>query len=140
MRRLLPVLSLLIAVPAGAQADADPKPAVTARTVDAAIVGTWELAEVEDAGAMDELGAKIEQLVLLIEADGDAIVEMEVVQDRERIKKEDAFHCTTEAGRILRSDRTPIDYEVLSEDEIRLTDPQGIVLRMRRAGSATASR
>ena len=88
---------------------------------------------------MDELGAEIEQLVLLIEADGDAMVEMEVVQDREMIKKEDAFHCMTEAGQILRTDRTPIDYEVLGENEIRLTDPQGIVLRMRRAGSTTAS-
>ena len=139
MRRLLPALALLTATPAFAQASADPVPAFVVRSVDAGIVGTWELAEVENAGAMAELGAEIEQLVLRIESDGDATVEMEVVQDRETIEKEDAFHCTTEDGQILRSDRTPIDYEVLSEEEIRLTDPQGIVLRMRRAGSDTAS-
>lgn len=101
--------------------------------VDEAVVGTWELAEVEYGGLMAELGAEIDALVLRIEADGAALVELEVVQDLETMTREDSFNCTAQNGTIQPDDRPAISYEVLNADEIRLTDPEGVVVRMKRA-------
>ncbi|GAB5535999.1 MAG: hypothetical protein Rubg2KO_22480 [Rubricoccaceae bacterium] len=141
MLRFLPAVALLLfACPALAQGTGTAPKIVLpdlGSSVDQAVIGTWELAEVEDGGLMAELGAEIDALVLRIEADGEALVELEVVQDRETMTKEDTFNCTTEDGQIRPDDRAAISYEVLGEDELRLTDPQGVIVRMKRAEPAT---
>mgnify|MGYP000153274954 CR=1 FL=1 len=91
-----------------------------------------ELMEVEDGGLMAQLGAEIDALVLRIEADGEALVELAVIQDLETMTKEDTFNCTAQNGQIQPDDRAAISYEVLGEDEIRLTDPEGVIVRMKR--------
>ena len=137
MLRFLPVTALLLfAFPCLAQGTGvAPKVVIPnmGSPVDQALVGTWELAEVEDGGLMAQLGAEIDALVLRIEADGEALIELEVVQDLETMTKEDTFNCTAQNGQIQPDDRAAISYEVLGEDELRLMDPEGVVVRMRRA-------
>ena len=137
MLRLLPVAAvLLVAFPAAAQGTGAGQLLVIppmGSDVDQAVVGTWELAEVEDGGLMAELGAEIDALVLRIEADGAALVELEVSQDLETMVREDTFNCTAQNGQIQPDDRAAISYEVLGDDELRLTDPEGVVVRMKRA-------
>ena len=141
MLRFLPVATLLLfAFPALAQGTGTASEIVipdVGSSVDQAVVGTWELAEVEDSGLMDELGAVIDALMLRIEADGETLIELEVVQDLETMTKEDRFHCTAQNGQIQPDDRAAISYELLSADEIRLTDPQGVVVRMKRTEPAS---
>lgn len=140
MRHLLTAAALLtLAAPAFAQSAAPVAP-VAVDDVDLALVGEWELAAVEDGGVMDELDAEIESLWLRIESDGDATVQMEVVQDLETVERQDAFHCTTEGGQILPSDRPAIAYEVLGDGEIRLKDSKGVVVRMKRTEGDVATR
>jgi len=142
MLRLLPAAALLLfAFPAVAQGTgATPKMVIPdmGSSVDQALVGTWELAEVEDGGMMAQLGAEIDALVLRIEADGAALVEMDVIQDLETMTREDTFNCTAQNGEIQPDDRAAISYEVLGEDEIRLTDPEGVIVRMKRTDLNTA--
>ncbi|MEO0556636.1 MAG: hypothetical protein AAF170_00490 [Bacteroidota bacterium] len=135
MLRLLPVAALvLFAFPAlGQGTGAAPTLPDVSLQVDEALVGTWELAEVEDGGLMAELGAQIDALVLRIEADGDALVGLEVTQDLETMTREDTFNCVTVDGEIRPDDRAAISYEVLGEDELRLVDPEGVIVRMKRA-------
>lgn len=140
LRLLSAAVALSFAAPAVAQTavqDTLPNLEVAGVSVDQAVVGTWELAEVEDGGLMAELGARIDMLVLRIQADGEALVELEVVQDQETMKKEDSFQCTAQNGTIWPDDRPAISYEVLGQDEIRLKDPKGVVVRMKRAEAGT---
>ena len=140
MRHLLTAAALLtLAAPALAQSTAPAVPVATG-DVDLALVGEWELVAVEDGGVMDELDAEIESLWLRIESDGDATVQMEVVQDLETVERQDAFHCTTEGGQILTTDRPAIAYEVLDDGEIRLKDSKGVVVRMKRTEGDVATR
>lgn len=141
MLRFLPAVALLLfAFPTLAQGTGTaPTLAIPSleSPVDQAVVGTWELAEVEDGGLMAELGAEIDALVLRIEADGDALVALEVIQDLETMTKQDSFQCTASDGMIRPEDRPAISYEVLSESEIRLRDPEGVVVRMKRTQPET---
>lgn len=143
MLRFLPAVALLLfAFPTLAQGTGTAPqiviPAIES-PVDQAVVGTWELAEVENGGLMAQLGAEIDALVLRIAADGEALVALEVIQDLETMTKEDSFRCTAQNGLIQPDDRPAISYEVLSEDELRLRDPKGVVVRMKRAESIAES-
>lgn len=135
MNRLAPVaaaLALVLAAgPAQAQANADAAP-LNETTVDEAIVGTWTLLRVEDAGAMDRFGAEVEGMDAQFRADGSGEVRVEVLQDRERHERTRAFRFSTEDGQIVSSDGPPVAYEVLGGDLLVLRDAAGLVVELRK--------
>ena len=140
MIRRLAVLALLAtSTPAWAQATSTPEPDSTALAqgvVDPVLVGEWTLVEVENEGRMAVFGAEIEEMACTFKAEGEGTVEMTVVQDRETIEADRSFKFETVDGRILVNDAEPIGYAVLETGEVRLSMPDGLVVRLRRADDA----
>lgn len=128
MTRLLAVAALLVAAPAFAQANEDAERG----QIDAALVGEWALITVEDLGAMAEFGAEIEGMTCAFGADGEAEVQISVLQDLDTHEKSKTFSFVTEAGEIVPEDAPAVSYSVFGEDLLELRDANGLVVRLRR--------
>lgn len=138
MARLLPLIAFLsVAVlPAASQTQAqhaattEPAPAPA---IDPALVGQWELAEVESADALGMQDATVEKLACRFGADGEATVEMVVEQDGEQFSRSRSFRFSAADGQVLVDGVVLGVYEALDGGEIRLALPDGFVARLRRA-------
>lgn len=131
MPRLLAAALLVLATPLMASAQASPEVATT--SVDQALIGHWQLLEVEDAGALGRFGATVEALNGVFGADGEASVAMTVAQDGEQYDRSRDFRFATRDGDIVgEDDRAMGSYESLGADEVRLTLTDGLVVRLRR--------
>lgn len=131
MPRLLAAVLIVLATPLLASAQASPEVATT--SVDHALIGHWQLLEVEDVGALGRYGATVEALTGVFGADGEASVAMTVAQDGERYDRTRDFRFATRDGAIVgEDDRAMCTYEPISPDEVRLTLTDGLVVRMRR--------
>ena len=107
--------------------------------VDAAIVGTWELAEVEDGGPFERFGAEIQDIRFAFDAAGEGYASATIVQDGATYVRESDFRFGCEDGTIVSDDHPTIHYEVLGEGVLRLTDASGLSVRLAPAASETVS-
>ena len=125
MRALVFALAL-VAAPALAQSTPD------AAAVDPALVGTWTLEDVEDAGSLGAMGAEIEAMTCRFEADGRGHVEMTLVQDQDVIQRSREFTFDTEGGQIVTDDDDqPAAYRILDDGRMELRHPMGLTLVFR---------
>lgn len=131
----LPAACLLV-VPARAQT-AQQSPGVPVSSpfstaIDPALVGQWELADVERLGAIEDFGAVVDEMNCEFGADGEAHVTLAVEQDRDTMDRERTFRFVTADSRIVADQGPAVAYEILAEDEIRLTTADGLVVRLHR--------
>ena len=133
----LPAACLLV-VPAKAQTqNARQSPGVPisspfSTAIDPALVGQWELSNVERLGEIEDFGAVVDEMACEFSVDGEAHVTLAVEQDRDTIDRERSFRFVTAESRIVADHGPAVAYEILAEDEIRLTTADGLVVRMHR--------
>ncbi len=135
-RLLLPALAALVALPVAAQSvsahhGGNPSTAAAA-AVDPAVVGQWEMIEVESEGVLTALETDVEEMTCHFGADGEAMASMTVTQDAETYTRERAFRFVTTDGRIDAEGDADARYEVVGTDELRLTMADGFAVRLRR--------
>lgn len=135
-RLLAPALAALVVFPAAAQSvpaqhAGDPTTAAVA-AVDPAVVGQWEMVEVESEGALNQLATDVEAMACQFGADGEATASMTVTQDADTYTRERVFRFATVDGRIDAEGEADARYEVVGGDELRLTMPDGFTVRLRR--------
>ena len=139
MLRLAALAVVLVAAPAalaqGASGPDDVTPAPLAEGeaapgVDAAIVGAWALAHVEDAGPFDRFGAEIQDIRFAFDASGDGHATATILQDGDTYVRESAFRFGCEDGTIVSEEHPTIHYELLSDGALRLTDASGLAVRL----------
>ena len=131
----LPAACMLV-VPAKAQT-AQQSPGVPvsspfSASIDRALVGQWELADVERLGAIEDFGAAVDEMACEFGADGSAHVLLEVEQDQDTMARERTFQFATAEGRIVPDQGPAVAYEILGEDDIRLTTADGLVVHLHR--------
>ena len=138
-RLLLLPFAALLALPSVAQTaaaqHAGSAPTTAAPAIDPALVGRWELVEVEDHGALDEFDATVDEMACQFGADGSASVGMTLEQDADTYTRERTFRFVAGGGRILAEGADGASYEMVGPDEVRLTMADGFVARLRRADS-----
>ena len=131
----LPAACLLV-VPVKAQTSQQspgvPISAPFSTAIDPALVGQWELAGVERLGAIEDFGAVVDEMACEFGADGEAHVTLAVEQDRDTMDRERTFRFVTADSRIVADHGPAVAYEILAEDEIRLTTADGLVVRLQR--------
>ena len=103
--------------------------------IDPALIGEWELLEVEELGAIDDFGAAVDEMNVEFSVDGGAHVMLEIEQDQDTMERERTFRFTTLDGRIVPDQGAPVAYEILGQDDIRLTTPDGLVVHLHRAAA-----
>ena len=100
--------------------------------IDPALVGHWELADVERLGTLDDFGAAVDEMECDFGADGQAHVTLAIEQDRDTMDRERSFRFVTADSRIV-ADRGPmVAYEVMGADDLRLTTADGLVVHLHR--------
>lgn len=140
----LPAACLLV-VPVGASAQARQSPGVprsapVSAAIDPALIGDWELLEVERLGTIDDFGAAVDEMNVEFSVDGGAHVMLEIEQDRDTMASERTFRFTTLDGRIVPDQGAPVGYEIIGQDDIRLMTPDGLVVHLHRAAADVAQR
>ena len=140
----LPAACLLV-VPVGAKAQSRQSPGVpmsapVSAAIDPALVGEWELLEVERLGTIDDFGAAVDEMSVEFSVDGGAHVMLEIEQDRDTMARERTFRFTTLDGRIVPDQGAPVAYEIIGQDDIRLLTPDGLVVHLHRADDSIAQR
>ena len=143
MPRRLALLTIpaacLLVTPAKAQSSPAPRQSATtpssgpAAAIDPMLVGNWELDRVERLGEIEDFGVAVDEMECEFGADGEAHVALEVVQDLDTHERDRAFHFVTTAGRIVADQGPEVAYEVVSENELRLTTADGLVVMLRRS-------
>ncbi len=132
----LPAACLLV-VPAKAQAPKQapgvPASRIASASIDPGLVGEWELAAVERLGTIEDFGAAVDEMSCEFGADGEAHVMLEIEQDQDMMARERTFRFVTLDGRIVADQGPAVAYEVIAENEIRLTTPDGLVVQLRRS-------
>ncbi len=132
----LPAACLLV-VPAKAQAPKQspgvPASRIVGAAIDPALVGEWELATVERLGTIEDFGAAVDEMACEFGADGEAHVMLEIEQDQDTMSRERTFRFVTLDGRIVADQGPAVAYEVVAENEIRLTTSDGLVVHLRRS-------
>lgn len=132
----VPAACLLVA-PTAAQAQQQspgvPISSPFSASIDESLVGHWELANVERLGAIEDFGAAVDEMECDFSADGTARVLLAVEQDQDTMERERSFHFVTAEGRIVPEQGPAVAYEVLGQDDIRLTTADGLVVLMHRA-------
>ena len=102
--------------------------------VDPLLVGIWTLDAVESHGEIGAMGADVEAMRCVFEADGQGHVTMTLMQDLDTIEREREFEFETEAGRIVTdSDDQPVVYQILEDGRLELRHPGGLTLHLERA-------
>ena len=110
-----------------------PMSAPVAAQIDPALVGTWELADVERLGTIEDFGAAVDEMACAFGADGEAHVTLAIEQDRDTMERERVFRFVTAENRIV-ADRGPaVGYEVLGPNDIRLVTADGLAVHLRRS-------
>lgn len=137
-RLLLVALLAFVALPVTAQTVAAQQAASGASTqpataIDPALVGQWELVEVEAEGRMAPFEATVETMTCHFGADGEASVGLTLDQDADTYTRERTFRFVAADGTLLADGQNPATYEVLEGDEMRLTMADGFAARFRRA-------
>ncbi|MGB3543355.1 lipocalin family protein [Rubrivirga sp.] len=133
------VFALLVSAPVLAQASIEVVPdsleaAPAVDLVDPLLVGTWTLDRVEDGGRIGEMGADVEAMTCVFDADGTGHVTMTLMQDLETIEREQTFDFETASGRIITdSDDQPVVYQIMEDGRLELRHPGGLVLHMERS-------
>lgn len=112
----------------------------TAPPVDAAIVGAWQLAQVEDGGPFERFGARIQDIRFAFDAAGEGQASATILQDGATYVRESAFRFGCEDGTIVSDDHPTIHYELLDDGVLRLADASGLVVRLAPAESDVAGR
>ncbi len=132
----LPAACLLV-VPAKAQAPRQapgvPAARIAGAAIDPALVGEWELANVERLGTIEDFGAAVDEMSCEFGADGSAHVMLEIEQDQDTMTRDRTFRFVTLDGRIVADQGPAVSYEVIAENEIRLTTTDGLVVHLRRS-------
>ncbi|MEM1116076.1 MAG: hypothetical protein AAF845_11980 [Bacteroidota bacterium] len=128
LRPTLAAALLLVAAPAFAQANED----IERGAVDAALVGEWELMEVEALGEMAAFGAEVDDMTCAFGADGEAEVQISILQDLDTHARTQTFAFVTEAGQIVPDGAPAVEYAVYGGDLLELRDANGLVVRLRR--------
>lgn len=100
--------------------------------IDPALVGHWELANVERMGSMETFGASVDDMECEFGADGQAHVTLAVEQDRDTMERERTFRFVTQESRIVADKGPAVAYEVLGPDDIRLVTADGLAVHLRR--------
>lgn len=101
--------------------------------VDPMLVGDWTLDEVTAGGILAQFGVNVQAMTATFSAAGQAEIVMTAVQDGETLFRERAFSFTTNEGRILEENEDPVDYAILEDGSLVLTDDE-MVIRFVRAG------
>ena len=132
----LPAACMLV-VPAKAQTTGQQSPGVPvsspfSASIDQALVGHWELADVERLGAIEDFGAAVDEMACDFGADGRAHVLLEVEQDQDTMARERTFQFVTAEGRIVADQGPAVSYEIIGQDDIRLTTADGLVVTLHR--------
>jgi len=134
----VPAACLLVAptqvkAQASQQAPGVPASSPFSTSIDQALIGQWELANVERLGAIEDFGAAVDEMACAFGADGQAVVTLAVEQDQDTMNSNRSFRFVTAGGRIVPDQGPAVAYEVLGEDDIRLTTVDGLVVVMHRA-------
>ncbi len=140
----LPAACLLV-VPMSAQAQSRQSPGVpmsapVSAAIDPALVGDWELLEVERLGTIDDFGAAVDEMNVEFSVDGGAHIMLEIEQDLDTMARERTFRFTTLDGRIVPDQGAPVAYEIIGQDDIRLVTPDGLVVHLHRTAADLAQR
>lgn len=102
-------------------------------SIDPALVGHWELADVERLGSIEDFGAVVDEMECDFGADGEAHVTLAIEQDSDTMERARTFRFVTADSRIVADQGPAVGYEVIGENDIRLMTSDGLVVHLRRA-------
>ena len=135
----LALAALLFTLPAAAQTEASAAlpltEAVETLAVDQSLVGDWTLADVEDAGPFARFDAHIDAMAFSFAADGAATATALIAQDGHTYERASTFSFGCADGTIVSADHPAIQYELMDDGSLRLSDATGLAVRMTRADS-----